>query len=148
MFRFFRKKNDRAPATPSPTVPKLEAPRRRDVPGVEIDDQGVRRALSGRIEAVLWKDLVEIRIVTTDEGPFVDDVWWLFTSSSGAGCAISSLAVDDRLFDRLKRISGVNYDAVISAMGSCENATFLVWQGPAGSAANLGAATVAEIDAT
>ena len=44
---------------------------------VTFDDERVTRTMTdGRVEQVRWADLREIVIVTTNEGPFVEDVFW------------------------------------------------------------------------
>ncbi len=53
---------------------------------VTFDDTGVRRVSpEGGVEEVRWDDLTEVRIVTTDEGPFGKDVYWLLAGSDGRG---------------------------------------------------------------
>jgi len=43
---------------------------------VVFDDVKVVRTMSdGKQETLLWCELEEIAIITTDEGPFVDDVF-------------------------------------------------------------------------
>lgn len=107
----------------------------RPVPdSYSVDAQGVRRA-GKQPEQVRWQDLVRIEIMTTDEGPLADDVFWLFHGHDGSGCALPSSQVGDALFERLKRLSGVDYEAVLLAMGSTEWARFPVWSGERGAAA-------------
>lgn len=102
----------------------------RPVSTVQVDARGVGRGS----EAVSWQDLVQIDIVTTDAGPFAEDVFWLFTAHDGTGCALPGSAVGDALFARLQRLEGVDFGAVVSAMGSTENASFRVWHGERGAA--------------
>jgi len=68
--------------------------------------------------------------VTTDEGPWNEDVFWLFIGRNGSGCALPGGAAGDDVFERLKRLPGIDYEAVITAMGSAENASFEVWERP------------------
>ena len=100
---------------------------------VQIDGQGIRPG-GGCNEAISWPDLVQIDIMTTDQGPFADDVFWLFTARDGKGCALPGSAVGDALFARLAKLPGVDFGAVVSAMGSVENASFRVWSGQPGDA--------------
>lgn len=99
---------------------------------VVIDDEGVRRDSHG--ERVRWADLVQVVIVTTDEGPWTEDAWWLLAAHDGTGCAVPNAAAAP-LIERLARLPGAQLDAVIQAMASTENATFPVWSGARGAAA-------------
>jgi hypothetical protein len=57
---------------------------------VSFDDERIVRTLpDGTQEWVRWDDLQEVSILTTDEGPFIDDVFWIL-SGSATGCAIPS----------------------------------------------------------
>jgi hypothetical protein len=67
--------------------------------------------------------------VTTDHGPFVDDVFWLLIGEDGKGCAVPSEAEGMKaLLERLQRLPGFDNEAVIAAMGSTSNARFRVWK--------------------
>jgi hypothetical protein len=104
---------------------------------IEIDDEGVRRPAAG--EAVRWSDLVAVIIVTTDEGPWVEDAYWLLASHDGTGCAVPNAAAGP-LVERMARVPGADLDAVIRAMSSTENAQFEVWKGERGGATAAGRA--------
>ena len=96
---------------------------------VSFDDQKIMRQMpDGRIESVRWDDLVEVGIVTTDEGPFTDDIFWILKGRSG-NCAVPSEAdgMKELLF-RLQQLPGFNNDAVIEAAGSTSNASFQCWR--------------------
>ena len=98
---------------------------------VEFDEQEIRRFLpDGKTESIRWDELHEIGIVTTDEGPWVDDVFWLFLNAdSSKGCAASNDAVGfPALLERLQRLPGFNDEAVVQAMGSTVNDRFVVWR--------------------
>jgi hypothetical protein len=105
----------------------LRKSRGRDV--VTFDDRQIVRTLpDGRIESVRWDDLEEIAIITTDEGPYVDDIFWLLKGTSG-GCAVPSEAEGMKeLLPRLQELRGFDSKAVIEAMGSAGNATFVCWR--------------------
>lgn len=107
---------------------------------VEIDDEGVRRWVGGAIEAVRWADLVEVGIVTTADGPFSEDIFWLLQGSAGGGCAVPGSAAAP-LLARLQRLPRFDNLTVVKACGTVEEASFRVWQGEAGeglAAAHLG----------
>jgi len=97
---------------------------------VQIDDLGVRRALGGgKIEQVAWKDLVEVQIVTTDEGPFVDYVFYLLIGAGHTGCVVPQEdPTSGALLTRLQALPGFDNGKVIEAMGCAENARFVCWK--------------------
>ena len=46
---------------------------------VEFDDFKIVRTMrDGKQETIEWSDLKEVTIITTDEGPFVDDVFGFY----------------------------------------------------------------------
>lgn len=100
---------------------------------VEIDARGVRRRVGGKVEEIRWDQLVRVVLVTTSEGPFVDDLYWLLIGAGQAGCAVPGQAAGP-LLQRLQRLPGFDDEAVIRASASTEEATFLVWEGRAGEA--------------
>jgi hypothetical protein len=104
--------------------------RQEQVPATTIDDRGVRRILgSGKIEAVEWKDLVEVQIVTTDEGPFVDDVFYLLIGAHDTGCVVPQEDPQSAaLLERLQALPDFDNGKVIEAMTCVENARFVCWK--------------------
>jgi hypothetical protein len=105
----------------------LEEQKRRRQPVITIDEQGVRRELpDGSVEQVLWEELESIDIVTTDAGPFAEDVFWVL-SAGHHGCVVPG-ALGSRILDHSNRFPGWDTRALILAMGSTENARFEVWR--------------------
>lgn len=96
---------------------------------MQIDDWGVRR-LDAPNEAVAWGDLVKVEIVTTDGGPWSEDLFFLLEGADGKGVAISGgLAQECGLIAALQqRLPGLDNDAIIKSASSVENARFLVWR--------------------
>jgi len=97
---------------------------------VWFDDVGVHRRLSdGAMEEVAWANLVRVEILTTDEGPAVDDLFWVLHGANGTGCVVPSEAVPgDALLVRLQALPGFDNEAVIRAMSETGNARFLAWE--------------------
>jgi hypothetical protein len=97
---------------------------------IEIDDAGVRRWLAdGGCEAVRWDGLTHVELVTTDERPLLDDIFWVLHGSDGGGCVIPSQA-DDGLLDRLQELPGFDNEAFIQAMGSASPGRIELWKKP------------------
>ena len=82
----------------------------------------------GRTEEIRWDDLREVGIITTDAGPYVDDVFWVLLGDEG-GCVVPSEAEGSaELLKRLQELPGFDDGAVIRAMVCTDNERFVVWQ--------------------
>ena len=82
----------------------------------------------GTVERVSWADLQRVEVVTTDEGPFVPDVFWVLHGTEG-GCAVPQGATgDSELLERLQALPGFDNGAVIEAMSCASDRRFLCWQ--------------------
>ena len=96
---------------------------------VTFDDTSVRRVSpEGGVEEVRWDDLAEVRIVTTSDGPFSKDVYWLLVRTDGEGIAVQGSSVTDDLLGRLEALPGFDAEQMALAMGSADDAQFLCWQ--------------------
>ena len=100
---------------------------------VEFDDTAIRRLLpNGTVESITWDELAAIDIMTTDGGPYAEDVFWLLMSrDQSRGCAVAGGAGGfTDLLPRLQALPGFDNGEVIKAMGSAVNARFVVWRRP------------------
>ena len=72
-------------------------------------------------ESIRWDAVTEIRLVTTSEGPFLPDMWYLFLGDK-TGCSVPSEANGfDQLWNVFKqRFPGLDYNAIINA-GTADN---------------------------
>lgn len=101
--------------------------------GVEINDTYVRRTLAnGRVEEVAWTELAEVRIITTADGPFAEDVFFVLIGATGKGCVVPHSAADTAFLARLQALPGFDNDKVIEAMVSVADRQLLVWRRPEG----------------
>jgi hypothetical protein len=100
---------------------------------VTFDEQEIRRHLvDGCIETIAWNDIDEISIVTTDQGPWADDVFWFFISRDrSSGCVVSNQAAGFKdLLPRIQCLPGFDNHAVVSAMASAVSQRFIAWKSP------------------
>jgi hypothetical protein len=98
------------------------------LPSIEITETGVTYAPpGGEAHTVRWDSLRAVLIETTDQGPFLEDVWWILVDEEGH-CVIPQEAGSDVLLKRLQMLPGFDNEAVIAAMGSVENNIFVCWQ--------------------
>jgi hypothetical protein len=111
-------------------VPLLERRQQRREQ-VTFDDKTIRRVMRrGGVETIAWHEVDEIQIITTDEGPGQDDVFWLLLNhDSSRGCAVSNEAEGfPALLAALQQLPGFDNAAVVRAMGSATNQRFTVWK--------------------
>ena len=96
-----------------------------------IDDEGITRTARTLREHVAWTDIERVRILTTDQGPQTEDVFFVIDGKNGTGCMVSQeLATRGKLLDALQtRLEGLNNAAVIESMLSVENRVFTIWEG-------------------
>lgn len=81
----------------------------------------------GTTETIGWDQLNRVEVVTTDEGPFLPDSFWVLTGNQ-TQCTIAQGAQNENLLlERLQTLPGFDNDGLISAMGSTANARFLCW---------------------
>lgn len=105
--------------------------RKRPPDRVVVTDDCVRRFRpDGVEESVRWDDLAEVGIITTSEGPWSEDVFWVLIASDGkSGCAVPQGAEgSDALLEALQKLHGFDNEAVIKAMGSTADAKFTCWK--------------------
>ena len=96
---------------------------------VKLDDTGIVRILgNGDVERLAWDDLQCVEIVTTDEGPFLDDLFWLLHGQCGGVLVPGGQAHEIDLLGRLQALPGFDNEAAIRAAGSTENARFRCWE--------------------
>lgn len=104
--------------------------KKKNLESIIIDDVGVRRTLAnGNVECVIWDKLSKIKIITTDEGPIVDDVFWMLIQDEKNGCVIpSEYSEIDKLISYVQKLDGFNNSKMIESMTSTENKEFIVWE--------------------
>lgn len=81
----------------------------------------------GTTESIDWDEIHRVEVVTTDEGPFLPDSFWVLTGDQ-VQCIIAQGAKGEKvLLERLQTLPEFDNDALISAMGSTSNERFLCW---------------------
>lgn len=84
----------------------------------------------GKIERVKWADLQKVEVVTTGDGPFAPDVFWVLHGTNG-GCAVPQGATGDKqLLERLQALPGFDNRSFIEAMSCTSDRRFVVWERP------------------
>jgi len=95
---------------------------------VIFDSAGITHSIAdGQSEFVTWADLKTITVVTTNQGPFVDDVFWVLAGDLSRCVVPSESQGMQELLPRLQTLPGFDNRALISSMSSTQNAQFLCW---------------------
>jgi len=98
---------------------------------VQLTDDSITHVRpDGKVETLGWDQLEEVLIVTTGDGPFAEDLFWMLLGPDRrSGCAIPGSATGmDSLLSRLQSLPDFDNDAVIRAMGSTRDARFPCWK--------------------
>lgn len=72
-------------------------------------------------------DIKCIDIITTDRGPFEDDMFWHIETGGGVIVIPSAADHTNALFDMLGQLGNADYIAMMEAGGCVVNAAFSVW---------------------
>src|SRR5687768_3215666 len=98
-------------------------------PQVEVTDSAITyHRPDGISRSVRWDDLQAVLLQTTDEGPFVMDVWWVLIDADGHCIIPQEVSGEAELLEQLQKLPGFDNEAVIAAMSSVENQQFVCWQ--------------------
>lgn len=78
-------------------------------------------------EEIDWQDIEEIKLINTDQGPFLPDVWLLLLGK-GKGCSIPQGCKGfDDVYDIVSKYEGFNFENAIKSMSCTDNAQFELW---------------------
>ena len=100
---------------------------------VEIGEEWIIcRHGTTRQQGVRWSDLKAVLPETTDQGPFQNDAFWVLVGEKGRCVVPQEAEGAQQLLARLQTLAGFDSAAVVEAMGSAENRTFVCWRRPDG----------------
>ena len=96
---------------------------------VEINEEYVKVTHPIRpVEDIKWDEIEEINIMTTDQGPFVPDVW-LILLGNGKSCSIPQGSKGwEELYSKVSKFSDFNFENAIKSAVSTENKMFNLWK--------------------
>src|SRR5271166_744669 len=89
---------------------------------IQLNADGISLIVSGIVERRIgWNDIRRVLVVTTDDGPFLDDFFYVFE------CKESCIFVPPEWQQRLNlievlqaRLQGIHFESMIEAAGSVE----------------------------
>ena len=77
--------------------------------------------------SALFKEPERVSIITTSQGPFYPDMFWLVESSSGIGI-FPSEDRDSDFLSEAQDLPGFDNEMVITAASSSEDKIFVCWE--------------------
>ena len=98
-----------------------------------VDDERVERHLAdGRVEAVAWRDIVEVEVITTDVGVHRDDgALIVLAVDERRGCLVpSGLAAHHGVVERLTRLPGFDTRRLAEALDARPPSRTTCWTRP------------------
>jgi hypothetical protein len=103
-------------------------PRRHE--NVQADDTGVIVVTEKGQDEARWADVSRARIITTSDGPWGEDVYFVLDTAEGKGCIVPHAAVvRTKLLEEMQaRLTGIDDRKVIEAMGSTSKNSFVIWE--------------------
>ncbi len=96
---------------------------------IEITDIFIKvQTPQGILEQIFWNDIENIKLINTDQGPWIPDIWLGLFGEKGSCLILHGTAGFDTIYDRISRYEGFNFEDVAKSMSSTENSEFLLWE--------------------
>ena len=95
----------------------------------EITDSYVKVTHPNRKEEqISWIEVEEIKLINTDEGPFLPDVWMLLIGN-GKSCSIPQGSEGwNKVYNIVSKYEGFNFENVIKSASCTDNEIFELWK--------------------
>jgi hypothetical protein len=80
-----------------------------------------------KTEQINWQNIEEIKLINTDEGPWLPDVW-LALLGQNEGCLLPQGAKGyEEVYEIVSKYENFNFENVIKSMACTDNAEFELW---------------------
>jgi hypothetical protein len=97
-------------------------------PSCIVDDSGFREVdADGTEKVILWSDLENVDILTTSNGPFFEDFFYILRGKGTYICIDQFKAEQLKLLNRFERLPGFKWDQVVRAATSVVENSFACW---------------------
>ena len=94
----------------------------------EMDDLGVRRLRDGEVfEQVRWAELTAVDVLTTSDGPWNEDLFFVLKGRDDTGVVVASGLAPEGFVARLGQLEGFDNRLVVEAAGTTTEARFHCW---------------------
>jgi len=100
-------------------------------PVIKLNDEGVACHFpsKGKTDKIKWSDIALIQVLTTNEGPYVCDVFYVLTDKNDQGVVIPQDKKESKeVFEKIREFPGFDNKTFIEAMGSAQVKWFTVWK--------------------
>ena len=80
------------------------------------------------VREVFWNDIHEIKLINTDEGPWLPDIWMALIDDNKKVCLIPHGNKGfDQVFEIISKYEGFNMENFGKSMTYSDNAEFVLW---------------------
>ena len=95
---------------------------------VEMSNDEIRFEIGGKVLNCAVSEIIRISILTTDQGPFVDDVALAIAFDESIFVIPSQHCLYDKfLFDEISKQITIDFQGVIDASSCTDNAEFILY---------------------
>ena len=79
-------------------------------------------------EQIDWNEIEEIKLINTDDGPFLPDIW-LILLGNGRGCSIPQGSEGwNKVYNIVSKYEGFSFENVVKSAGCTDNEVFELWK--------------------
>jgi len=97
-------------------------------PSYTLDESGLSEvSANGPGRKYLWSEVQHVGILTTADGPFSEDIFFIIKTDSQDICITDEQATRINLFDGFHHLPGFDYEQAAAAMCSTSEASFPCW---------------------
>jgi hypothetical protein len=101
---------------------------RTELPEYSVDEFGFTEVSpKGEGKTISWSEVQHVGILTTSDGPWFEDVFFIIKTDRGDICLPNGKAMEIQLFEHFKALPGFEYEQVIKAMGCAVDNSFPCW---------------------
>lgn len=86
------------------------------------------RQASGSEKIILWDKMTSIKIITTNQGPYKNDVFWVIESKNDRIVFSMGTEGEEAFLSKAQKLEGFNNKVFIDAMSCADNNEFYCWQ--------------------
>lgn len=83
---------------------------------------------NGTIESALWDEIIKISVITTDQGPYTDDVFIVLFKEEKGVLVPSGAEGYNEVYERVSKFDGFDFQRYIDSMSSTINKEFICWE--------------------